>query len=228
MMKVWDSEALGQIADESVQCYGGYGFSAEYPPEKLYRDNRINRIFEGTNEINRMIIASQIFKKAGNASLPMRKETGDLPRLGSGPLAKAEQAVELAKRQLQFAVATALEICGQKLIENQEASARAAEMAMEIYAMESAVVRAGKMAGASHRCADLALDLVRLFVNETTPRILTNARLLLGEVLEGEALDQALADLRSFDLYAPEAGSALTHRIAEQIIAKGHYPIEYL
>ncbi|MBP1628519.1 MAG: fadE [Holophagaceae bacterium] len=228
MMKIWDSEALGQIADESVQCFGGYGFSAEYPPEKLYRDNRINRLFEGTNEINRMIIASQIFKKSSNASLPLRKDTADLPQLGSGPLAKAKLAVELAKRQLHYSVATALEVCGQKLIENQEGAARAAEMATEIYAMESAVVRAEKMAAASHRWAELALDLAKLFVNETAPRILTNARLLVGEVLEGEALDQAMNDLKAFDSYAPESGSKLSDRIATQIITKGGYPIEYL
>lgn len=228
MMKIWDSEALGQIADEAVQCFGGYGFSAEYPPEKLYRDNRINRIFEGTNEINRMIIASQVFKKAGNASLALRKHTADLPRISSGPLAKAKQAVELAKRQLEYSVAAALEVCGQKLIENQEGAARAAEMATEIYAMESAVVRAEKMAASSHRWAELALDLARLFVNETTPKILTNAKLLLGEVLEGDALEQALADLKAFDDYIPEAGSTITNRIADQVIAKGIYPIEYL
>ncbi|MDP2877652.1 MAG: acyl-CoA dehydrogenase family protein, partial [Holophaga sp.] len=108
IMKVWDSEALGFIADDSVQCFGGYGFSAEYPPEKIYRDNRINRLFEGTNEINRLIIAGQIFKKVSNGTLPLRKDIADLPTLGMGPLAKAERAVELAKRQAHYAIAACL------------------------------------------------------------------------------------------------------------------------
>ena len=228
MMKIWDSEALGQIADEAVQCFGGYGFSAEYPPEKIYRDNRINRLFEGTNEINRMIIASQIFKKSSNATLPLRKDIADLPTITDGPLAKAKQGVELAKRQAHYAIATALEVSGQKLIENQEGAARAAEMATEIYAMESAVVRAEKMAAASHRWAELALDFAKLFVNETTPKILTHARLLLAEVLEGDALDLALCDLRTFDSFVPEAGSKLSSRIVDQLIEKGSYPIDYL
>ncbi|MDR1841775.1 MAG: acyl-CoA dehydrogenase family protein, partial [Holophagales bacterium] len=137
IMKVWDSEALGLIADDSVQVFGGYGFSSEYPPEKIYRDNRINRIFEGTNEINRMIIAGQIFKKCGNSTLKLRKDASDLPAMGDGRdgrLAWASHALALAKRQFQYSTATALETAGQKLIENQEASSRAADMAMEIYA----------------------------------------------------------------------------------------------
>nr|WP_320133026.1 acyl-CoA dehydrogenase family protein [uncultured Holophaga sp.] len=228
MMKVWDSEALGLIADDAVQCFGGYGFSAEYPPEKIFRDNRINRIFEGTNEINRMIIAGQIFKKSGNATLTLRKDTAELPQAAEGPLGRAFQAVELAKREAHYAIAAALEVCGQKLIENQEGAARAADMATEIYAMESAVVRAAKMASASHRAAGIAGDMARLFVNETLPRITANARLLVAEVLEGEALESALADLKAFDLAVPESGSKLTESIASQVITRGTYPIEYL
>jgi len=227
IMKVWDSEALGLIADDSVQCFGGYGFSAEYPPEKIYRDNRINRLFEGTNEINRLIIAGQVFKKVSNGTLPLRKDTADLPKLGSGPLAKAEQAVELAKRQAHYAIAACLEITGQKLIENQEAAARAADLVTEIYTMESAVVRAAKMATAAHRWAELAKDCAEAHVNEGCGKVHNLARLLLAEVLEGGALEQALMELKAFDLYVPVAGAKLRDRIASQLIEKGGYPIEH-
>ncbi|HOD32080.1 MAG TPA: acyl-CoA dehydrogenase family protein, partial [Holophaga sp.] len=206
IMKVWDSEALGFIADDAVQCFGGYGFSAEYPPEKIYRDNRINRLFEGTNEINRMIIANQVFKKVGNGTLAFRKDAGDLPAF-DGPLGRAKTAVERAKRMLQFAVASALEVTGQKLIENQEASARAADMAMEIYTMESAVVRADKLAASGDRWADFARDCAEVFANEGAPKVAAHARLFLAEVLEGEALDAALAALDAIALPAPVAGS---------------------
>jgi len=227
IMKVWDSEALGQTADDAVQSFGGYGFSAEYPPEKIYRDNRINRIFEGTNEINRMIIAGQVFKKVGNGTLNLRKDAADLPRLGSGPLAQAEQAVELAKRQAHYAIASCLEITGQKLIENQEAAARVADMVSDIYTMESAVVRASKMTAASHRWAELARDCAEIHVNESCGKVLNQARLLLAEVLEGESLAKGLADLRAMDAYVPVAGAKLRDRVAAQLIEKGAYPIEH-
>lgn len=225
IMKVWDSEALGFIADDAVQCFGGYGFSAEYPPEKIYRDNRINRLFEGTNEINRMIIANQVFKKVGNGTLAFRKDAGDLPAF-DGPLGRAKTAVERAKRMLQFAVAAALEVTGQKLIENQEASARAADMAMEVYTMESAVVRADKLIAAGDRWADFARDCAEVFANEGAPKVAAHARLFLAEVLEGEALDAALATLDAIALPAPVAGSVRRGRIADLLIEKGAYPIE--
>ena len=225
--KVWGSEALFFSADDAVQCFGGYGFSSEYPPEKIYRDNRINRIFEGTNEINRLIIAGSLFKKAGNGSLVLPATSADAPELAgfSGALARSRHAVELAKRLCCFAAAAALEVCGQKLIENQEAAARVADMLTEIYAMECGVVRAGLMTDAGHRWAGLARDCADAYVNESWHKVQANARMLLAEVLEGQALDQALAGLGAFAGFVPQASSRLRDRIAEQVIEKGSYPI---
>jgi alkylation response protein AidB-like acyl-CoA dehydrogenase len=226
--KVWGSEALFFTADDAVQCFGGYGFSSEYPPEKIYRDNRINRIFEGTNEINRMIIAGQLFKKAGNHTLPISRGTADVPKVAdfSGKLAAAKCAVELNKRQCGYAAAAALEMCGQKLIENQESAARVADMLTEIYAMESAVVRADKMTEAGHRWAELARDCAETYVNENWHKVQAHARLLLGDVLEGEALVAGLKDLDVFAGYLPASSSKMRGRIAAQLIEKGVYPIE--
>ncbi len=226
IMKVWDSEALGRIADEAVQCFGGYGFSTEYPVEKVFRDNRINRIFEGTNEINRLIIAGQVFKKAAAGDLVFRRDAGDLPVAEAGHLGAAAHAVALAKRQFQFAVAEALEASGSKLIENQEAAALAADMAMALYAMESAVVRARKMADAGHRWAALARDLAELAVGEGTAQVAGQARSLLAEVHEGVALREVLQTLRAFDGALPAAGSRLQARVSEALIAQGAYPLE--
>ena len=229
IMKVWDSEALGAIADEAVQCFGGYGFSAEYPPEKIYRDNRINRLFEGTNEINRMIIAGQVFKKVGNGALAFRRDAGELPQACSfeGPLAHARHAVALAKRIAQFAIGTALDQVGQKLIECQEAAARAADLVSEVYTMESAVVRAARMVQDGHRWAAFAQDCAEVYVNESSARVLAQARLLLAEVLEGDALAQALETLKAFDVCLPVAGSKLRDRIAGVLIEKETYPIAH-
>jgi alkylation response protein AidB-like acyl-CoA dehydrogenase len=135
--------------------------------------------------------------------------------------------VELAKRQAQYATAACLEITGQKLIENQEAAARVADMVTEIYTMESAVVRAAKMSAAGHRWAELARDCAEIHVNEGCGKVQNLARLLLAEVLEAGALDQAMADLRAFDLYVPVAGAKLRDRVAAQLIEKGAYPIEH-
>ena len=154
-----------------------------------------------------------------------RKDAGDLPAF-DGPLGRAKTAVERAKRMLQFAVASALEVTGQKLIENQEASARAADMAMEIYTMESAVVRADKLAASGDRWADFARDCAEVFANEGAPKVAAHARLFLAEVLEGEALDAALAALDAIALPAPVAGSVRRGRIADLLIEKGAYPID--
>ncbi|MDP2877060.1 MAG: hypothetical protein Q8O00_12810, partial [Holophaga sp.] len=114
-----------------------------------------------------------------------------------------------------------------KLIENQEAAARAADMVTEIYTMESVVVRANKMLATGHRWADLAKDVALVFVNEGCGKVQNLARLLLAEVLENEALETAMADLQAFDLYIPVAGAKLRDSIATQLIEKGGYPIEH-
>jgi len=225
--KVWGSEALFYTADDAVQCFGGYGFSSEYPPEKIYRDNRINRIFEGTNEINRLIIAGTLFKRVSSGSMVLPKHTEDVPRFAdfTGPLAGSKLAVELAKRLCCYASTVALDVCGQKLIENQEAAARVADMLTEIYAMECAVVRADLMTGDAHRWADLARDCADAYVNENWNKVQNNARMLVAEVLEGEALVAALGDLNAFAGFLPQATSKLRGRIAAQVIEKGCYPI---
>jgi hypothetical protein len=151
----------------------------------------------------------------------------ELPAAPAGALGHAAQAVELAKRQMQVSVALTLEVAGQKLIENQEAAARVADMAMEIYVMESAVVRAERMVGAGHRFADYARDCAEVFVNEAVAKVSANARFLLAEVLEGDALEQGLGALRSLDRHQPVSSSVLRGRIAARLTERGGYPIEH-
>jgi hypothetical protein len=226
--KVWGSESLFATADDAVQCFGGYGFSSEYPPEKIYRDNRINRIFEGTSEINRLIIASTLFKKASNGSIVLSfNATDGVPKLVDfdGLLARSKHAVELAKRLCRYSVYQAMETCGQKLIENQESSARVADMMIDIYAMECAVVRAGLMTDAGHHWAELARDFADAYVNEIWHKVHTNATMLLADVLSDEKLESALADLGTFSTFIPKSSSKIRDRIAQRIIEVGVYPI---
>jgi alkylation response protein AidB-like acyl-CoA dehydrogenase len=228
LMKVWDSEALGLTADDSVQVFGGYGFSSEYPPERIYRDNRINRIFEGTNEVNRMIIAGQIFKKWGNKTLPLGAGAA-LPEqdwAAWGGLSWAARAVELAKGRFRCSVSKALEAVGQKLIENQEACGRVADMAMDIYAMESSVVRAHRMASARHRWAGLASGLANVFVNEAIGKLRENSLILLAEALDGPPLGDAVREIAAFDECLPISSAKIRDGVAQDLIEKGGYPIE--
>ena len=233
--KVWGSEALFFVADEAVQAYGGYGFSAEYPPEKALRDCRINRIFEGTNEINRLLIAGTLLKRAMKGELPLMqfgqqvaKEISNPPKAESftGPLARLKHGVELSKRQCMLAAGLAVQVLGQKLIDNQEVMARMSDMLMEIYAMESAVVRAERMVESGHRWAAIARDMTELFVNESWHKVHGNARMLCADVVEGEALRHALAGVKAFAEFHPTSSARLRGRIASELIQKGIYPIE--
>jgi alkylation response protein AidB-like acyl-CoA dehydrogenase len=233
--KVWGSEALFFVADEAVQAYGGYGFSAEYPPEKALRDCRINRIFEGTNEINRLLIAGTLLKRAMKGELPLMqfgqqvaKEIANPVKADSftGPLARLKHGVELSKRQCMLAAGLAVQVLGQKLIDNQEVMARMSDMLMEIYAMESAVVRAERMVESGHRWAQIARDMTELFVNESWHKVHGNARMLCADVVEGEALRHALAGVKAFTEFHPTSSARLRGRIASELIQKGIYPIE--
>jgi alkylation response protein AidB-like acyl-CoA dehydrogenase len=233
--KVWASEALFFVADEAVQAYGGYGFSAEYPPEKALRDCRINRIFEGTNEINRLLIAGTLLKRAMKGELPLMqfgqqvaKEISNpiKPETFTGPLARLKHGVELSKRQCMLAAGLAVQVLGQKLIDNQEVMARMSNMLMEIYAMESAVVRAEHMVESGHRWAAIARDMTELYVNESWHKVHGDARMLCADVVEGEALRHALAGVKAFTEFHPTSSARLRGRIASELIQKGIYPIE--
>ena len=233
--KVWASEALFNVADEAVQAFGGYGFSAEYPAEKAQRDCRINRIFEGTNEINRLLIAGTLLKRAMKGELPLMqfgqqvaKEISNPIKAESftGPLARLKHGVELSKRQCMLAAGLAVQVLGQKLVDNQEVMARMSNMLMEIYAMESAVVRAERMVESGHRWAQIARDMTELYVNESWHKVHGDARMLCADVVEGEALRHALAGVKAFTEFHPTSSARLRGRIASELIQKGYYPVE--
>jgi len=229
--KIWGSEALFFIADESVQAFGGYGFSQEYPPEKIYRDCRINRIFEGTNEINRLIIGGGLIKRAASGSLPLLAAF-DTARAGApvpsfdGPLAIQLGLLESLKRQALLAMGHAQAAHGAKLNDNQDAMGLMADLASELFAVESGLVRADRMARQGHRWAGFARDCAELYLNHALGKVAADARALLTEVLEGEALEGALRELAAHDRHAATPGSRLRDRIATQLIEQGKYPID--
>ena len=223
MSKVWGSEALFATADDAVQTFGGAGFSADYPAEKIYRDCRINRIFEGTNEINRLVIAGTFLKRCGG--------TDGLPLAGTA-LAALElpeddllRAVALAKARALKVIALAQADHGPKILDNQEAAARISNLLLEIYAMESAVVRARKLAEAGHRWAGLARDLAEVYAQEAWNRVQSEARMLAAELASDAVLDTLVADLLAMQAPAPAALSSLRRRITETLVDQGRYPL---
>ena len=155
IIKVWGSEMIDYVVDETVQIYGGYGFVEEYPAERAYRDARINRIFEGTNEINRLIITGFLLKRAMSGQLPLMPAIKKLmdevlagPSDGGeleGPLAEERKLVAQAKKLGLFAAGAATQKYMQAIQDQQEVMGAIADMTIETYAMESAVLRAQKM-----------------------------------------------------------------------------------
>ena len=155
IIKVWGSEMIDYVVDETVQIYGGYGFVEEYPAERAYRDARINRIFEGTNEINRLIITGFLLKRAMSGQLPLMPAIKTLmdqvlsgPSIGEemeGPLAEEHKLVAQAKKLGLFAAGAATQKYMQTIQDQQEIMGAIADVVIEIYAMESAVLRAQKI-----------------------------------------------------------------------------------
>ena len=155
ILKVWGSEMIDYVVDETLQIYAGYGFVEEYPAERAYRDARINRIFEGTNEINRLIITGFLLKRAMSGQLPLMPAIKKLmdevlsgPSAGEeieGPLAEERKLVAQAKKLGLFVAGSATQKYMQAIQDQQEVMGAIADMTIEIYAMESAVLRAQKM-----------------------------------------------------------------------------------
>ncbi len=167
ILKVWGSEFINYVVDETVQIYGGYGFVEEYPAERAYRDARINRIFEGTNEINRLVITGFLLKRAMSGQLPLMpaiKKLMDEVLSGArdeaevGPLGEERRLVAVAKKIGLFAAGVVTQKYMQAIQDQQEIMGAIANMTIETYAMESAVLRAQKLAASGGEAAAAECD----------------------------------------------------------------------
>lgn len=233
MLKVWGSEALFWAADEAVQIHGGYGFVEEYPVERIYRDNRVNRIFEGTNEINRMLVPGTLLRRAMKGQFPLLEAaeatkrviaSGDLPRAPSGPLGREARLAELTKHLFVEATRAAVEAQGPGLSERQEVLGALADVAMEAYAIDSAVVRARQLVAAGGPNA-VAEALVRLYAHEAHERAHQRARrAVLGAVPDAEAAGPILAGLRTLVDDAPWDPIRDQETIVAAVLEQRRYP----
>jgi butyryl-CoA dehydrogenase len=235
ILKVWGSEFLGRVVDEMVQIYGGYGFVEEYPAERNYRDARINRIFEGTNEINRLVIAGFLLKRATSGQLPLMaaiKKLMDEALSGNkddgleGPLAEERRLVAAAKKIALFAAGVATQKYMQAIQDQQEIMGAIANMVIETYAMESAVLRAQKLAAQKGEAvAAHAVAMSRVHLAGAIERIESAARMVIGACAEGDILRSQMAILRRLCKYEPWNTVALRQTIAQKVIETGKYTV---
>jgi alkylation response protein AidB-like acyl-CoA dehydrogenase len=231
IVKVALSEYCDYVIDEMVQIYGGYGYSADYPAERAYRDSRINRIFEGTNEINRMLIPGRLMKSAmsGNlALLPAAQRLMDevlSPQISGfdddeSLLAVEQKLTTNAKKVALMTLGTAAQKYMMKLADQQEILMGIADIIMDTYAMESAILRALKLAAKQgENAAARYLDMTRAFCNDAVQRIETTAKNTLAGMAEGDELRTLLAALRRFTKLQPTNTIAARQRIANDLIA---------
>jgi butyryl-CoA dehydrogenase len=236
IIKVWGSEMIDYVVDETVQVYGGYGFVEEYPAERAYRDARINRIFEGTNEINRLIITGFLLKRAMSgqlALLPAIKQLMDEvlagPSLGEeleGPLAEERKLVASAKKLGLFAAGVATQKYMQAIQDQQEVMGAIADMVIKTYAMESAVLRAQKMVERNgESAAALPLAMTRVYLSQAMEKIEAAARKIIAAAAEGDMLRTQLAILRRLGKHEPFNVIALRQQIAQKVIERGKYTL---
>jgi alkylation response protein AidB-like acyl-CoA dehydrogenase len=234
IIKVWASEMVDYVVDETVQIYAGYGFVEEYPAERAYRDARINRIFEGTNEINRLIITGFLLKRAMGGQLPLMpaiKQLMDEVLAGAstgdeteGLLAEEQKLVTSAKKLGLFAAGVATQRYMMAIEQQQEIMGAIADMVMEVYAMESAVLRTMKIASAQgESAATLPIAMTRVYLSQAMEKIESAARKVVTGSAEGDMLRTQLAILRRLAKHDPYNTIELRQQIAEKLIERGKY-----
>ncbi|HEX4134953.1 MAG TPA: acyl-CoA dehydrogenase family protein [Bryobacteraceae bacterium] len=217
IIKVYASEMLDYVVDEGVQIHGGYGYHQDYAVERAYRDSRINRIFEGTNEINRLVITGMLLKRAQQGRLGLVKAAKSLmDEVLSGPSAGGD-LVSNAKKIVLLLMALAFEKYGAQLEKQQEVMAGIADAIMETFAMESACLRSQKNA--------VAADICAVLLPEAMGRIEMLARPVLAACSEGDSLRANLAILRRFAKFEPPNSITLRERIAERLLAADRYAV---
>ena len=241
IIKVWASEMIDYVVDESLQIYGGYGFVEEYPAERAYRDARINRIFEGTNEINRLIITGFLLKRAMTGQLPLMAAIKKLmEEVLSGPsasdefegaLADERKLVAQAKKLGLFAAGAATQKYMQAIQDQQEIMGAIADMTIETYAMETAVLRAQKIAESgsssskSEAAAALPIAMTRVYLTQAFEKVESAARKVIAAVAEGDMLRTQLAILRRLSKHEPFNTIELRQLIAQRVIERGKYTL---
>ena len=233
--KVAGSEALDYVLDENIQIHGGNGYVRDYPAERHYRDARVNRIFEGTNEINRLLIPGMLIRRAVKGDLaliPAAKALQDellgpppMPASGEGVLADERRAVDAFKKTALMVFGLAMQTYGQKLTDEQEVLMHLADITIDVYSAESATLRALAASERKTARAELHVDAARVFVNDAAMRIDASAKQALAATVDGDMLRTMLAALRRLLKVTPVNTAAMRRRLAEATVERGAYPL---
>jgi alkylation response protein AidB-like acyl-CoA dehydrogenase len=233
--KVYGSEVLSYATDEAVQIYGGYGFHEDYPIARAYRDTRVDRIFEGTNEINRMLIIQMLMKRALGGTLPLLAAGAKLqeeilagPSLdesSEGPWAEDERLVAGAKKAFLLAAGAAIQKYRDKLADQQEIVGALADIVLEIFVMQSALIRAQKVAASRGAAAAAGVSAAaRVLLHNGADKIEIGARAALAAAVEGDMLRTQLAVLRRFLKRETVDVIALRRQVADAVQSADRYP----
>jgi alkylation response protein AidB-like acyl-CoA dehydrogenase len=235
IIKVAASEALGLVVDEAVQIHGGYGYIEEYPVERAYRDARVNRIYEGTNEINRMLISGMLLKRAMKGQLPLldwaqavvdELAHRSLPKArGSDELAQEALTTEYLKRMAAVALKAAVERFGPEIESHQEVLAAVADIVMDAYALDTIVART-RQAARGGKLNPVRVALCRMTSVEAQSHGLARARKALCASVKGQELTDALAQLDPLALFTPYDPAELREAVMAAIEAEGGYPFK--
>ena len=235
--KVYGSEMLDYVVDEGVQIFGGYGFHEDYPVCRAYRDSRVNRIFEGTNEINRMLIIQMLMKRAMGGQLaliPAAMKLADEILAGpsfeeapEGVLAEEARTIANCKKMFLQAAGGAVQKFREKLADEQELIGALANIVMEVYAMESSLLRAQKAAASRGEAASsVMIDAARVFIADAAERVDHEAKRAIAAVHEGDMLTTQMAVLKRFGKRPAVDTIALRRRIAAAVQSQDRYPFE--
>jgi alkylation response protein AidB-like acyl-CoA dehydrogenase len=228
--KVWTSEALAWVVDEAIQVFGGNGYSREFPVERMYRDARITRIYEGTNEINRMIVPTRLLKySAGRFSFDaaagsIDRHPSPVASEQSSPLAVERDFLGRAKRLARGLLGQAAATYASELKDAQEVQAQIADVIIEVFAIESGLARAEKMAEQGHSRAELAADVVRVYVSEAADRIASAAKQVVAALSAPSGDPSLAARVEPLTRHAALDTIAVRRRIADAVIEAGKHP----
>ena len=238
--KVWASEMLDMVVDHVVQIFAGYGYVEEYPAERAYRDARINRIFEGTNEINRLIITGWLMKSAMSGKLPLMQAiktlmdevmAGPTPKEDrDGPLAEEYNLLASAKKLTLFAAGAATQKYMAAIAEEQEVMAAIADMIIQVFVMESVILRAEKISArksgsGSQPNKEIAVAMARIYAASGMEIVESSAKKVIAAVADGDTLRVQFTILRRLAKRDPVDMIALSRLVAGHIVKAGKYAV---
>lgn len=234
IMKVVGSEVLDYVVDEGVQIYGGMGYSAEAPMDRAYRDSRINRIFEGTNEINRMLIVDMMIRKAMKGELdlmgPAQKVAGELmsiPDFGSdddAPFAREKKYITNFKKAVLMVAGAAAQKLMMELSKEQEVLINIADMMIDLYVSESVLLRAEKLSSlkGENNCKE-QIEIMRVYLNDAADRINKNGKEAINSFADGDELRMMLMGLKRFTKTEPYNAKEARRMVAAKLISENKY-----